>query len=391
MIQTSKRSGQYVLQMRGINEYKAFVPAPLPPVPAIVVDDEMFELLSRADRSLGRLDGSITSLPNSDFFVFMYIRKEAVLSSQIEGTQASLNDVLEVEANIMDPKQPTDVQDIINYIGAMNYGKERLLTMPPSLRLVREIHEILMTNTRVHDKNPGEFRNSQNWIGPEGSSLRNASFVPPSVHDMHQSLRDWEQYLHNEHPTPLLIKIALAHAQFETIHPFLDGNGRVGRLLITFLLFEKEVLRNPVLYLSYYFKINRTEYYDRLQAIRDHGDWESWLKFFLRGVAEVANESSEVARKVIDLRDKQRALIQKSQRRSTATALELHEYLFLNPYITVKQVQHATKRTFPSANKLVQDMVSFGILKEVTKRSRTRVFLHDDYLRIFDDDKTERI
>ena len=261
--------------------YKSFVPAKLPPDPPIQFDAEMQTLLSLADRKLGRLDGVTQILPNPELFVAMYVKKEAVLSSQIEGTQASFVDVLSAEYNQADDQRRDDVSEVVNYVNAMNWGLDKLGEFPLSLRLIRNIHAKLLQNTRGSHRNPGEFRTSQNWIGPAGCTLNTATFVPPTVPDMEVALGDLEKYFYEEDYTPALVKIALIHAQFETIHPFLDGNGRMGRLLITFWLCQQEILTKPLLYLSYYFKKNRTEYYDRLMDVRKKGDWESWIKFFL--------------------------------------------------------------------------------------------------------------
>lgn len=380
--QTSTRSGAYVKQATG---YRAFVPSTLPPDPPLQFDDEILDLLSRADRALGRLDGSTEALPNPELFVMMYVHKEAVLSSQIEGTQASLADVLELEAKVFEPQLPTDIAEVINYVGAMSYGLERLGTLPISLRMLCEIHARLMEGTRGQERNPGEFRRSQNWIGPQGCTLTTARFVPPAPDDMKTALAEWEVFLHNERPIPILVKVGLAHAQLETIHPFLDGNGRIGRLLITFMLCERAVLKRPLLYLSHYFKLNRLEYYDRLQAIRDKGDWEGWLKFFLRGVMVVANEATEVARRIVNLREEQRARIQASFGRLTADGLLLHDGLFQHPYINVIQAQKLVGKGFHAANRLVAQMVDVGILREITGKSRNRVYLHESYFRMFDD------
>lgn len=388
MRQTSARSGLYVRQP---TDYSAFVPAPLPPQPPLAIDDEMLDVLSRADRALGRLDGSTEALPNPDLFVMMYVRKEAVLSSQIEGTQASLAEVLEQEAKVLDPVIPTDVGEVLNYVHALNYGIERLQTLPLSLRLICEIHERLMEGTRGQERNPGEFRRSQNWIGPAGSSLKTARFVPPAPTDMHQALGDWELFLHADRPMPLLLRIGFAHAQFETIHPFLDGNGRIGRLLITFFLYERGALKRPLLYLSHYFKQNRLEYYDRLQAVRDKGDWEGWMKFFLRGIAVVANEATDVARRIVSMRESERSLIQERCGRTAADALKLHERLFEHPYVTIAKVQNITGREFPTANRLVASLVELNILREVTGRARGRVFLHSRYLQMFDDSEIQAV
>jgi Fic family protein len=349
------------------------------------MDAEMFDLLSRADRALGRLDGSTEVLPNPDLFVMMYVRKEAVLSSQIEGTQASLADVLELEAKVLDPVTPTDVYEVVNYVAAMNQGLKRLAELPVSLRFVREVHGRLLVDTRGQERNPGEFRTSQNWIGPPGSTLANARFVPPAVQDMKDALGQWEAFLHDERPMPLLVKIGLAHAQFETIHPFLDGNGRVGRLLITLLLCEADVLRRPLLYLSHYFKANRSEYYDRLQAVRDKGEWEPWLHFFLRGVASVANEATSVARAIVTLRERQRARIQETFGRRTADGLRLHDRLFEYPTVGVKLAQQLTGKGFPAASRLIDLMIEAQILVEITGRSRKRIYLHQSYFELFDD------
>lgn len=384
MLQTSTRAGRYVAQPTG---YRAFVPSPLPPTPPILFDDEMLELLSRADRALGRLDGSTDALPNPDLFVMMYVRKEAVLSSQIEGTQASLADVLERESEVFEPDAPSDVAEVINYVTAMNYGLNRLAELPMSLRLLREIHGKLMDGTRGQESDPGEFRRSQNWIGPQGCDLNTARFVPPAPDDMKTSLGELEQFLHSERPMPLLIKVGLAHAQLETIHPFLDGNGRVGRLLITFLLCEREVLKRPLLYLSHYFKQNRLEYYDRLQAIRDSGEWEGWLKFFLRGVADVANEATQVARRIVELRESQRAVIQSNLGRMTGDGLRLLDALYEHPYVSVSFAKQLLGKDFPAASRLVKQFVGVGILTEITGRSRDRVYRHDAYLRMFDDEE----
>ncbi|MDB4516852.1 Fic family protein, partial [Crocinitomicaceae bacterium] len=279
---TSTRAGRYVSQPTG---YRAYIPEPLPPDPPVEISPELQVLLSQADRALGRLDGSIQTLPHPDLFVYMYVRKEAVLSSQIEGTQSSLQDVLAAEAQVLSPDRPRDVNEVVNYVRAMNHGLARLPDLPVCVRLIRDIHAKLLEGVRGSHLTPGELRTSQNWIGPGGCTLNEATFVPPPPHEVAKRLADLEKFLHADTHIPLLIKIGLAHAQFETIHPFLDGNGRVGRLLITFLLCEQQVLLKPVLYLSHYFKRHRNEYYSQLQAVRDAGTWEEWLSFFLRGVA----------------------------------------------------------------------------------------------------------
>ncbi len=380
----SNRAGLYVEQPQG---YRAFIPVPLPPdQPPIEIDAEMWQLLSQADRALGRLDGSTDALPNPDLFVFMYVRKEAVLSSQIEGTQASLIDVLEFEARAVEPDNPQDVVEVVNYVAAINHGLESLERLPVSARLFKEIHSILMDGVRGAEKAPGEFRRSQNWIGASGCSLAQAAFVPPPPCEMEQAISDLEKFLHNPSLMPDLIKIGLAHAQFETIHSFLDGNGRLGRLLITFLLCEKKILQRPLLYISYFFKKYRVEYYDRLQAIRHSGNWEDWLKFFVRGVSEVAQEASGVARKIVGLREEHRQLILGRMKRKSGTAIALLEQLYFRPIITVENVQEITGlSSYGNANDLVKDLCDLGLLEETTGQKRNRVFAYAPYLDVFKD------
>lgn len=290
------RAGRYVRQPAG---YRAFLPAPLPPDPAANLGSPLRELLSQADYALGRLDGAVLTLPNPDLFVFMYVRTEAVLSSQIEGTQSSLQHLLAAEAKLHDPDAPADVAEVVNYVKAMNHGLKRLAELPVSVRLIREIHGVLMQGVRGGRLTPGELRTSQNWIGPGGCTLAEASFVPPPPDAVPRALADLERFLHAKDPLPPLVQVGLAHVQFETIYPFLEGNGRIGRLLITFLLTEKKLLARPVLYLSHYFKRHRAEYYERLQAVRDAGDFEGWLAFFLRGVVEVSREATQTAAAIL--------------------------------------------------------------------------------------------
>jgi Fic family protein len=379
----STLAGRYERQLKG---YRAFIPNPLPPDPPLRLDGELRALLSRADMALGRLDGSIQTLPNPDLFVFMYVRREAVLSSQIEGTQSSLQDVLAAEAAILSPDVPRDVDEVVNYVRAMNHGLARLEMLPVSVRLIREIHAELMRGVRGSHLSPGEIRTSQNWIGPAGATLSEATFVPPPPDVVPDALRDLERFIHADDSLPLLIKIGLAHAQFETIHPFLDGNGRVGRLLITFLLCERKVLLKPVLYLSYYFKRHRSEYYDLLQRIRDAGDWEAWLAFFLRGVDEVSQQATQTARAILSLREKHRALITQSLGRAAANGHRVLEHLFDHPIISVNDVRELTGISFASANSIVRRLEQHGILEEVTGYSRNRRYRYGPYVKLFQDD-----
>lgn len=380
------RAGGYVRQATG---YRAFIPKPLPPDnPPVSFDSEMLTLLSRADIALGRLDGASEILPNADLFVAMYVNKEAVLSSQIEGTQASLIDVLAFEAAAAEPENPQDVEEVVNYVAALNYGLERLETLPLSLRLIREIHERLLAGVRGAERDPGSFRTSQNWIGHAGCTIETARFVPPPPYEMIKALGDVEQFMHSTAPMPPLVTIGLIHAQFETIHPFLDGNGRMGRLLITFYLCQRRILRKPLLYLSHYFKLNKSDYYEYLQRVRDEGAWEDWLKFFLRGVYDVATEATATARKVVNLREQHRSLIAREFPRGAGTATRLLEFLYERPITTVKLVADRLGQTYAAANNLVGKLTELGILREMTQRERNRRFVYDEYLGMFANDES---
>lgn len=372
---SSDRAGRYVRQPAG---YAAFVPKPLPPKPPLKNDADMASLLSAADHRLGRLDGVAATLPNPDLFVAMFVHKEAVLSSQIEGTQASLDDVLEFEAGAATTDMPRDVTEAVNYVAAMNHGLSLVKEIPLSLRLIREIHGRLLEGVRGCEKEPGEFRRSQNRVGPMGTSLTEALYVPPAVDDMKQAMGDLETFLHDRKPLPPLIKCGLVHSQFETIHPFLDGNGRMGRLLITFLLCQQGILERPLLYLSYFFKRNRIEYYDRLQAVRDVGDWEGWMKFFLRGVIEVSSESAATVRDILALRASHTELLQTSLR--TANSLRLLDRLYDRPVTTITEVADYLEVTFNGANMLVSKFCELGLLRETTGGTRRRRFAYDPYI-----------
>ena len=382
---TAVRAGRYIRQPSG---YRAFIPTSLPPDPPVAMAG-LQDLLSRADRALGRLDGSVLTLPNPDLFVFMYVRKEAVLSSQIEGTQSSLQDVLAAEARIFSRERPSDVREVLNYIEAMRYGLERLRKLPVSVRLIREIHEHLLRGVRGGRLASGELRTSQNWIGPAGCTLNEASFVPPPPGLVPELLSDLERFLHRPDDLPALIKIGLVHAQFETIHPFLDGNGRVGRLLITFLLCSQEILHKPVLYLSYYFKRHRQAYYDHLQGVRDNGDWEGWLAFFLQGVIEVSEQATETARRILLMREEHRNVITDNMGYAAGNAHRVLEKLFERPIMAVKDVAAITGTTYPAANQLVKRLEALGLLEEITGQARNRRFRYAPYIRLFADDETD--
>lgn len=376
----SSRAGAYTDQIGG---YKAFTPKPLPPDPPVQFDNEMIRLLALAERALGRLDGASEILPNVDLFVAMYVNKEAVLSSQIEGTQASLIDVLAFEADAAVSENPQDIEEVVNYISALNFGLQRLNTLPLSLRLIREIHALLLQGVRGADRNPGEFRHSQNWIGRAGGSMNSAKFIPPSPIEMHKALDILEIFIHTHTSLPFLIKLGLIHAQFETIHPFLDGNGRMGRLLITFLLCQQGILHKPLLYLSYFFKVHRSEYYECLQRVRDDGDWESWLKFFLRGIGEVAQEATATAASIVRLREDHRNIIAAHMPRSVGSAQRLLEFLYTRPIITVNSVVKLTGLTYANANRLVNTFQTHHLLQQMDTHQRNRRFAYSTYLALF--------
>ena len=373
-----ERAGKFVTQPGG---YKAFIPKPLPPSPAIRYDEELQSLLSTADRSLARLDGITTVLPNPDLFIAMYVKKEALLSSQIEGTQASLEGVLEFEADLIPKENLDEIKEVINYVRALNHGIERLKELPMSLRLIREIHKILLEETRGAHRNPGQFRRSQNWIGPPGFPLSEAIFVPPPPDLVIPAMGELEKFLHQESNIPPLVKIGLIHAQFETIHPFLDGNGRIGRLLITFYLFWKEILSKPLLYLSFYLKKKRPEYYELLMKVRTDGAWEEWIKYFLIGISDTSVEAANSAREIIQLKDK---LIAELYKNSIASiyAVRLIDLLFKTPLISTKEIIDKLKISKEAANELVKKFEKIDILKEITGKQRYRKYSFKQYIEI---------
>ncbi|MFO0562448.1 MAG: Fic family protein [Polyangiales bacterium] len=374
------RAGRYVTQLEG---YQAFEPEPLPPTPELRIDLSISRELDRASRLLGRLDGVSTQMPNPDLFVAMYVRQEAVLSSQIEGTQASLTDVLQFEEEAEAAEDRLlDVAEVSNYVKAMNQGLERVKELPLSKRLIREIHETLLAGTRGGQLTPGEFRCTQNWIGPAGCTLKTARFVPPPPHVMQRALDNLEAFLHDDQYPPLIVA-ALSHAQFETIHPFLDGNGRIGRLLVTFLLCERAVLQKPLLYLSAYLKRNRLEYYDRLQAVRDDGDWEGWVSFFLRGVAEVAEDASETATKIMRLQSEIHAMLV-NEGKAAANLIRALELLFIKPVLTAATVKNELALSAPSAYGVIERLRELDVIRETTGGQRNRRYEFTRYLELFE-------
>ena len=372
------RSGKYISQLSGELAYQAFVPNKLPF--QITIDETMQKLLSEADQYLGRLDGIGETIPDVDFFILMYVKKEATLSSQVEGTQATFSDVLKAEMRIKDVEMHNDVDEIINYIKAMNHGLERILSLPLSLRLIREIHGILLQGVRGVGKTPGEFRTTQNWIG--GPTPQTAVFIPPPAHLVMDLLDNLEKYFYDTNPLPTLIKSGLLHAQFEGIHPFLDGNGRIGRLLITFYLCQKGVLKKPLLYLSDFFKEYRQDYYDKLQAFHGKYDIEGWLKFFLTGVSKTAKKAITTAQNIQKLRANDISKIIKLGR-SSEKALILLNALFKTPIVRIKDIEKITKLSNPNALILTEKMTRLDILKETTGKKRNRVYQYQKYIETF--------
>ena len=371
----NNRSGKWVRQQ---SNYSAFIPKSLPPDPPLIFDEKMIKLLSDADRKLGRLDGLTQVLPNPELFVAMYVQKEAVLSSQIEGTQASLVDVLQTDMASNEKK--LEIEEVVNYVKAVNYGIKRLDTLPLSLRLIREIHEVLLKGVRGTNVNPGEFRRSQNWIGPAGCTLSTANFIPPPPVEMNEALSDLEKYMHKDSFIPKLILIAIIHAQFETIHPFLDGNGRMGRLLITFWLYQQKILNYPILYISYYFKKNRSEYYDRLNDIRMFGKWEEWVQFFLQAVSETADSAVKLGREIILLKEQSSKVIQQNMK-GRSYVIDMLDYLFQHPIIQINEIKDHLSVSYPTAKSMVDKFIDLKILESVDKtRSRKKLFAFHQYI-----------
>lgn len=368
------------MYLRQPTGYKAFVPNSLPPRPPVHIEGDLQNLLSRADMSLARLDGLGHTLPNADLFIAMYVKKEALLSSQIEGTQASLENLFEFESGEK-LENINDVTEVINYVKALNYGTGRLDSFPMSLRLIKEIHTILLEGVRGGEKTPGEFRKSQNWIGPPGCTLSDATYIPPPPHDTKNAMGDLELYMRAPERLPVLLDCALVHYQFETIHPFLDGNGRLGRLLITFYLFWKKVLHKPLLYMSYYFKKHRQEYYDRLNTVRQNGDYEQWLIFFLKGIIDTANSALDTTKRILELQTSHRDLLWQ-KRLSSPLAIGILEKLFHTPYISVKDMAQAFGISYQTSSTLILQLEDIGILREITGRKRDKRYLYADYIDI---------
>ena len=372
------RLGRYVETVAFDEKVRAFVPPPLPPDPPLRLDG-LLSKLSEADRAIGRLDGIAAMLPRKELFLYMYVRKEAVLSSQIEGTQSTLDDLLRFEGEAAAGASIDDIREVSNYVDAMMHGLARMTELPLSLRLVRELHARLLKGARGAGKNPGEFRTSQNWVG--GTRPGDAAYVPPPVSELMNCLAAFETFMHDDRSgLPPLATAGLLHVQFESIHPFLDGNGRVGRLLITLFFCARGVLRQPLLYLSLYFKTRRSDYYRLLQEVRERGAWEAWLEFFLDGVAGTANQAFDAAGRIVALFKEDRERLSAADR--AGTLLRVHELLQESPYATQKTVTARTGLSHPTANRSLGHLQALGIVKEITGRKRERVYAYRRYLDI---------
>lgn len=372
------RAGEYRTNLTGELQYKSFVPKPLPPEPPVEIDEEITGLLSKGNRNIGILEGLSRQIPNIELFVSMYVRKEALLSSQIEGTQATLDDILDprVEENTN-----RHVADVVNYIKASQYAGRRLKELPICNRLIKEIHGVLMQNVRGEEKNPGEFRRSQNWIGPAGGTLKNARYIPPNPDDMIKAMYDLEKFINDENGMEPLIKTALIHYQFETIHPFLDGNGRIGRLLINLFLMERELLSHETLYISYFLKRNRIEYYDRLTEVRTKGNFEQWVKFFLLGINESAMDAIRTIDELVKLHNKNIKAVENTGR-AAKTIIKVFDCLEDCPIIDIGKTSEALGFSFGAVSNAVERLIQLGILKQTESAQRNRVFAYEEYLNI---------
>lgn len=371
-----QRAGEYISNLSGEAMYKSFRPTPLPP--EIDMDSEMVSLLTGATKALTTLDTLSSYIPNMNLFVSMYVRKEALLSSQIEGTQATLEDVLDP---LIEKNANQNVADVVNYIKATEFALERMKTLPLCNRLIKETHGVLMSGVRGQEKSPGEFRISQNWIGAAGSSIKNARYIPPNPEDMINAMSDLEKYINSDDSMDLLIQVALLHYQFETIHPFLDGNGRVGRLLITLFLMEKKVLNSPALYISYYLKKNRIEYYDRMSEVRNKDNYEQWIKFFLNAIKESSEESVDTIKKLSALHEVNIEKIN-AMGRAAKNARAVFDYLEQNPIIDIGKTAGELNLAFSTVSLAVSRLVDSGILIQTNNANRNRVFAYEEYLTI---------
>jgi len=372
------RSGVYVNNLSGEMSYQSFKPDPLPPVGGLEISERMLKLVVKANTKLAELNTAGNLIPNADLFISMYVRKEALISSQIEGTQCTLDDILdpynEMSVNL-------DVSDVINYVNAVSFAINRLTELPLCLRLIRETHAVLLSNVRGEEKNPGEFRRSQNWIGASGCSIKDARYIPPNVDDMNECMSQLERYMNESDEYDALIRAALIHYQFETIHPFLDGNGRIGRLLILLYLIEQKLITKPILYISFFLKKNQLEYYDRISEVRRSGNYEQWIMFFLEAVADACEDSLKTVNALSELHDKNVSIIPHTTR-SIDTSRELFDYIEQHPIIDIGRTAKAMKLSFNTVSALVTKYEKLGILNKTTNKSRNRVYEYSDYLNI---------
>ena len=375
----TNRAGTLVGNLSGEMAYESFRPAPLPPNPPIEVSGELLTKLIDANKKIATLEGLSSRIPNMGLFVSMYVRKEALLSSQIEGTQCTLEDILNP---LIEENTNRDVSDVVNYIRATEFALERLKTLPLCNRLIKETHAVLLESVRGQEKNPGEFRYSQNWIGGQGSTLKNARYIPPNPEDMLTAMSDLEKYINSDDTLDPLIQAALIHYQFETTHPFLDGNGRVGRLLITLFLMEKDILSTPALYISYYLKMNRIEYYDRMTQVRRTGDYEQWISFFLQAFADSAEDAIHTIDLLTALHDKSTKLFDTLTKRQRTSVLKVFSYLESNPIIDIQKTATTLEMSYNTVSKVVSILIEDGILKQTDKSGKAKIYSYTEYLDI---------
>lgn len=375
----NNRAGAFVSNLTGEMAYQSFRPAPLPPNPPIALSGELVAKLVEANKKLAALDGLSARIPNMDLFVSMYVRKEALLSSQIEGTQCTLDDILNP---LMEENTNRNVSDVVNYIKATEFALNRLHSLPLCNRLIKETHAVLMEGVRGQEKSPGEFRYSQNWIGGQGSTIRNARYIPPNPEDMQTAMSDLEKYMNGDDSLDPLIQAALIHYQFETTHPFLDGNGRVGRLLITLFLMEQGILSHPALYISYFLKMNRIEYYDRMTQVRKTGDYEQWVMFFLQALSDSAGDAIQTIDALTALHNQSVAKLGAFSKRQQTNLLKLFAYIETNPIIDVQKTAAALGLSYNTVSKMVTILVDEGILRQTDKAGKAKIYSYDDYLDI---------
>ena len=375
----TNRAGTFVSNLSGEMAYESFRPAPLPPNPPIEISGELLTKLIDANKKIATLEGLSSRIPNMELFISMYVRKEALLSSQIEGTQCTLEDILNP---LIEDNTNRDVSDVVNYIRANEFALERLKTLPLCNRLIKETHAVLLESVRGQEKNPGEFRYSQNWIGGQGSTLKNARYIPPNPEDMLTAMSDLEKYINSDDPLDPLIQAALIHYQFETTHPFLDGNGRVGRLLIMLFLMEKGILSTPALYISYYLKMNRIEYYDRMTQVRRTGDYEQWISFFLQAFADSAEDAIHTIDRLTALHDKSTKLFDSLTKRQRTSVLKVFSYLESNPIIDIQKTATTLEMSYNTVSKVVSILIEDGILKQTDKSGKAKIYSYTEYLDI---------